>query len=196
MKKTTIGLLAVTAAIAAQAAVHRAGLKGGFINSYDGNNYTTASIADTGVFASVEAGGVKASSNGNKTYPPIWADNRTWRYHGQMYFDGGTYYFAESIDDAAFMKVDGTQVLKDATWNNVGVSSAVAPAAGWHDVEIRFGNGTGGAGVPYDTTKDANGRICGFGAVSYAEAPDSKPSAMSAFTFVTLPVNCVRFCVP
>ncbi|MBQ6924498.1 MAG: hypothetical protein IJQ73_07650 [Kiritimatiellae bacterium] len=184
MKKTTIGLLAVTAAIAAQAAVHRAGLKGGFINSYDGNNYTTASIADTGVFASVEAGGVKAGSNGNKTYPPIWADNRTWRYHGQMYFDGGTYYFAESIDDAAFMKVDGTQVLKDGTWNNVGVSSAVAPAAGWHDVEIRFGNGTGGAGVPYDTTKDANGRICGFGAVRYDEAPDSKPSAMSAFTFV------------
>ena len=92
MKRTLASLLLVFAAVfTAQAAVHRAGLKGGFINSYDGNNYTTAAIADIGVFASVEAGGVKASSNGNKTYPPIWADNRTWRYHGQMYFDGGTY---------------------------------------------------------------------------------------------------------
>ena len=184
MKRTFASLLLVLAAVfTAQAAVQRAGLKGGFINSYDGNNYTTAAIADIGVFASVEAGGVKASSNGSKTYPPIWADNRTWRYHGQMYFDGGTYYFAESVDDVAWMTVDGTQVLKDGTWNNVGVSSAVAPSAGWHDVEIRFGNGTGGAGAPYDTTKDANGRICGFGVASYATAPGTKPSAMSDFTF-------------
>ena len=184
MKRILASLaLLLALAFTAQAAVYRAGLKGGFINSYDGNNYTTAAIADIGVFASVEAGGVKASSNGSKTYPPIWADNRTWRYHGQMYFDGGTYYFAESVDDVAFMKVDGTQVLKDGTWNNVGVSSAVAPSAGWHDVEIRFGNGTGGAGAPYDTTKDANGRICGFGVASYETAPGTKPSAMSSFTF-------------
>lgn len=183
MKKTLIGIAVVAVALAAQATVYRAGLKGGFINSYDGNNYTTVTIPDTGVFASVEAGGVKASENGSQTYPPIWANNRTWRYHGQMYFDGGTYYFAESIDDAAWMTVDGAQILKDATWNNVGVSSAVAPAAGWHDVEIRLGNGTGGAGIPYDTTKDANGRLCGFGVASYNEEPAEKPSAMSAFVF-------------
>ena len=184
MKKTISAVVAMALTISANAAVHRAGLKGGFINSYDGNNYTTATIADIGVFASVEAGGVKSGSNGSKTYPPIWADNRTWRYHGQMYFDGGTYYFAESIDDAVFIKVDGTQILKDATWNNVGVSSAVAPAAGWHDVEIRIGNETGGAGVPYDTTKDANGRLCGFGCAAYETAPATAPSAMSEFVFV------------
>ncbi|MCR5751790.1 MAG: hypothetical protein K6G91_07500 [Kiritimatiellae bacterium] len=183
MKKTLIGIAVIAATLAAQATVYRAGLKSGFINSYDGNNYTTVTIPDTGVFASVEAGGVKASENGSQTYPPIWANNRTWRYHGQMYFDGGTYYFAESIDDAAWMTVDGAQILKDATWNNVGVSSAVAPAAGWHDVEIRLGNGTGGAGIPYDTTKDANGRLCGFGVASYNEEPAEKPSAMSAFVF-------------
>ena len=186
MKKEILAVFALTLAVAAQATVYRAGLKGGFINSYDGNNYATVAIADTGVFASVEAGGVKASSNGSKTYPPVWVDNRTWRYHGQMYFDGGTYYFAESIDDAVYMAVDGTQILKDATWNNVGVSSAVAPAAGWHDVEIRLGNGTGGAGCPYDDERcqDANGRLCGFGVASYETAPDTNPSAMSTFTFV------------
>lgn len=183
MKKTLIWIATIAAALAAQATVYRAGLKGGFINSYDGNNYTTATIPDTGVFASVEAGGVKASENTSTTYPPIWANKRTWRYHGQMYFDGGTYYFAESIDDAAWMTVDGAQILKDATWNNVGVSSAVAPAAGWHDVEIRLGNGTGGAGIPYDTTKDANGQLCGFGVARYNEEPEEKPSAMSAFVF-------------
>ena len=183
MKKTLIGIAVIAATLSAQATVYRAGLKGGFINSFDANNYTTVAIPDTGVFASVEAGGVKASSNGSKTYPPIWVDNRTWRYHGQMYFDGGTYYFAESIDDAAWMAFEGNQILKDGTWNNVGVSSAVAPAAGWHDVEIRLGNGTGGAGIPYDTTKDANGRLCGFGVASYATAPETWPSAMSDFTF-------------
>lgn len=186
-RSTSLSLVLATVALTAQATVYRAGLKGGFINSYDANNYTTASIADIGVFASVEAGGVKSASNGSKTYPPIWADNRTWRYHGQMYFDGGTYYFAESVDDAVWMTVDGTQILKDATWNNVGVSSAVAPAAGWHNVEIRLGNGTGGAGVPYDSGDnarlDANGRLCGFGVASYATAPGSKPTAMSDFTF-------------
>ena len=186
MKKEILAVFALTLAVAAQATVYRAGLKGGFINSYDGNSYTTVAIADTGVFASVEAGGVKASSNGSKTYPPVWVDNRTWRYHGQMYFDGGTYYFAESIDDAVYMAVDGTQILKNETWNDVGVSSAVAPAAGWHDVEIRLGNGTGGAGCPYDDSRcqDANGRLCGFGVVSYETAPDTNPSAMSTFTFV------------
>ena len=62
MKKTLIGIAAVAAALSAQATVYRAGLKGGFINSYDGNNYTTVTIPDTGVFASVEAGAMTTSS--------------------------------------------------------------------------------------------------------------------------------------
>jgi len=31
------------------------------------------------------------------------------------------------------------------TWNNVGLSGAINLASGWHNVEIRFGNGTGGS---------------------------------------------------
>ena len=184
--KLLVSALLSTAALAAHATVYRAGLQGGFINSYDSGKYNTVSIPDIGVFGSVEAGSVKANSNSNKTYPPIWADNRTWCYHGQMYFDGGTYYFAESSDDVVWMAVDGTQILKDGTWNNVGVSSAVTPTAGWHQVEIRFGNGTGGAGCPYDDNrcKDVNGKLCGFGVARYETAPGTKPSAMSAFTFV------------
>ena len=54
MKKTLIGIAVVAAALSAQATVYRAGLKGGFINSYDGNNYTTVTIPDTGVFASAD----------------------------------------------------------------------------------------------------------------------------------------------
>ncbi len=178
------GLLLAIGVSAAQATIYRAGLKGGYANTHDANTYTAMKIADIGVFASVEAGGVKANSNGSKTYPPVWVDNRTWRYHGQMYFDGGTYYFAESVDDRSWMTLDGTQILKDDTWNNVGVTPAQTPTAGWHDVEIRFGNGGGGAGIPYDTRLDANGRLCGFGVASYATAPETAPTDMAQFTFV------------
>ena len=180
MKKTTLGLLAITAAITAQATFYRAGLKGGFINSYDANNYTTASIADIGVFRGPIAATNRSSGVSSSSYPPVWANNRTWSFHGQMYFDGSTYFFAEGVDDAVWLKVDGAEVLKDATWNNVGVSSAVTPAAGWHDVEVRFGNGTGGAGYYEDNNKspknptDANGLACGFGVTTGV-----KPSSMS-----------------
>lgn len=180
MVASLVGLAGV-----ASAAVYRPGLKGGFVNSYDGGKYTTVTIEDLpDAFLSPIAGSLKASSNGSKTYPPIWADNRTWCFHGQMYFDGSTYYFAESVDDAVYMAIDGNQVLKDGTWNNVGTTSALTPSEGWHDVEIRFGNGTGGAGVPYDTTKDANGRISGFG---YVKNPETKPTTMLGYVYAEDP---------
>lgn len=182
--KHLLSLTVLAMAFAVHATLYRAGLKGGFINSFEDGKYTTVAIADTGVFPSVEAGGIKTDSNNSKTYPPVWVDNRTWRYHGQMYFTGETYYFAESVDDRAWMALDGVPILQDATWNNVGVTAAQTPSAGWHDVEIRFGNGTGGAGVPYDSTLDANGRLCGFGVAHYQTAPETAPTAMSDFVFV------------
>ena len=109
------GLLLAIGVSAAQATIYRAGLKGGYANTHDANTYTTMKIADIGVFASVEAGGVKADSNGSKTYPPVWADNRTWRYHGQMYFDGGTYYFAESVGGMDVVKRIVLSVPYDGT---------------------------------------------------------------------------------
>ena len=179
--KFAAAALTLAACGTASAAVYRAGLAGGFINSYDANKYTSVAIDDlSDAFMGPIAATAKVSSNGSKTYPPVWADNRTWRFHGQMYFDGSTYYFAESIDDVAYLAIDGQQELKDATWNNVGMSGALTPAAGWHDVEIRFGNAGGGAGVPYDTTKDANGKLCGFG---YVKNPASKPTDMSGYVY-------------
>ena len=179
MKRILTSLL-LAATVCAQATVYRAGLKGGFINSYNGDTYTTATIADIGVFTGPIAGTNRSSNVSSSTYPPVWANNRTWSFHGKMYFNGSTYYFAEGIDDAVYVAVDGTQVLKDATWNNVGVSSAMTPEAGWHDIVIRFGNGTGGAGYYNDNAPlDANGRKCGFG---YA-VTDTKPTSMADCTY-------------
>lgn len=172
--KTLIGATLVAgvafAAGTASATVYRAGLAGGYINSYDSGKYQSVDIPDIGIFDGPEAGKIKGGNTNVKTYPPVWADNRTWGYHGQMYFDGGSYWFIEAIDDAVFISVDGSQKLKDGTWNNNGVSSEVKPEAGWHDIVFRFGNGTGGAGVYSDDSQsnrdkafDKYGNLCGIG---------------------------------
>ena len=151
------------------ATVYRPGLAGGYLNSYDSGSYQSVAIPDIGIFDGPEAGRIKGGNTGVKDYPPVWVDNRTWGYHGQMYFDGGSYWFIEAIDDAVFVSVDGSQKLKDATWNNNGVSSEVRPEAGWHDIVFRFGNGTGGAGVYSDSQSDLDkvfdkyGNLCGIG---------------------------------
>ena len=46
----------------AAAKVYRAGLAGGFINSYDGNSYHTTSIPDIGYFSGPIAGLEKSSN--------------------------------------------------------------------------------------------------------------------------------------
>jgi autotransporter-associated beta strand protein len=111
------------------------------------------------------------------TQSPItgWGDNETWVYTGQMFDADGKFSFAENIDDITFVAVDGVVRLNNGTFNQVA-SSAFAPGQtttasyqnaansgnaaaptdafgmgpngdGWHNIEIRFRNGTGGAGA-------------------------------------------------
>jgi autotransporter-associated beta strand protein len=82
-----------------------------------------------------------------------WSDNTTWIYTGQFFDDDGFFSFAENIDDNVLVKIDGVTRLRDTTWNNPTTTGAPAagygmgPAGdGWHDIEIRLGNGGGGAG--------------------------------------------------
>lgn len=177
MKKLLIGVLALAASFAAQATVYRAGLKGGFINSYSSEMLPTASFSYLDdVFLGPAAATSRSSDVSSTSYPPFWANNRSWSFKGEMYFDGGTYWFGERMDDMAYVSVDGVQVLSDATWNNFA-NASVSPAAGWYAVDFRFGNGTGGAGYSYDddTVKDADGVKT---AIGYAKR-DSAPAAMS-----------------
>lgn len=74
-----------------------------------------------------------------------WGNNTTYLYWGQIYLDGSTYNFAESIDDAVFLKINGSVILDNAAWNIVSVGSVALPE-GWYDFELRLYNGTGGAG--------------------------------------------------
>lgn len=76
----------------------------------------------------------------------FWAENVTYVYWGQMYFQEGVYHFGEYMDDSAWVEIDGKVVLKDTLWNQRTSSGDVPMTEGWHDVAFRFGNGSGGAG--------------------------------------------------
>lgn len=82
----------------------------------------------------------------NKGAYAFWAENVTYVYWGQMYFQEGVYHFGEYMDDSAWVEIDGKVVLKDTLWNQRTSSGDVAMTEGWHDVAFRFGNGSGGAG--------------------------------------------------
>jgi autotransporter-associated beta strand protein len=87
-----------------------------------------------------------------QTTAKTWATNNTWFYRGQIYFPNnngngtGTITFGENVDDGTFLRIDGTTVLNDTTWN-VPVSVAVTRSTGWHEIDLRFSNGGGGAGA-------------------------------------------------
>ena len=116
-------------------AAWQAGLKGG---SVAGERNLTAYPAVTNVYLSPHAAATTAS--------PPWAAATTWVYWGQMYFNGGTYHFAENIDDSTWLKIGDTVYINDAVWSAPVKSGNVLLAEGWHPIEMRFGNGGGGAG--------------------------------------------------
>ena len=114
-------------------------------------------------------GAIMASTSGSATNPYngksyAWGGNTTFGYVGQMYMTGGTtYWFGKYVDDSGDVTVDGTQIMKDDTWNGFITASFTPAVSGWHDVEFRFGNGGGGAG--------ANDGTIGFGYNTAGKAP-------------------------
>ena len=77
-----------------------------------------------------------------------WGDNKTWGYAGQMYMRAGvTYHFYKFVDDNGNYVVDGTTILNNHGTYNAFAHCAYTPeTTGWKDVDLRFGNGSGGAG--------------------------------------------------
>lgn len=118
---------------------------GGLIaGSLTGNMSLSANPANGGIVLSPEAGLTNQ-------FPP-WAGNTTWVYTGQFYDADGVFSFAERIDDKTLVVIDGNTVLNDSVWNvatTTGVlNMGMGPNGdGWHDIEIRFSNGGGGAGA-------------------------------------------------
>jgi len=138
-KPLAMALAAILIPSLALFAAWQPGLKAGYLNSYwETNNYPTVTEQQLG------------PHTGATTAEPPWAENRTWVYTGKIYLDGGTYYFAENINNFAMMAIDGAVLIDDLDYAVPTSSGAVSLPAGWHDIEIRFGNG-GGAGGPTAT---------------------------------------------
>ena len=82
-----------------------------------------------------------------------WGDNKTWGYVGQMYMRAGvTYHFYKYVDDNGNYVVDGTTILNNHGTYNAFAHCAYTPeTTGWKDVDLRFGNGSGGDANGYQT---------------------------------------------
>ena len=119
-------------------------------------NKTSFSAATTNVVLSP----VMAKTNSG------WSGNTTYVYWGQMYLDGSTYHFAESIDDAVYLKVDGTEVLNNTTWN-VTSTGSITREAGWYSFELRLFNGGGGAGPANQDSWGTPGFGFGYNTAGY-----------------------------
>jgi fibronectin-binding autotransporter adhesin len=82
-----------------------------------------------------------------------WGATETWAYKGQVYIPATSTQisFSKSIDDAVWVSLDGVVLLNNGTWNELTGTGAktvdVGVGGGWHNFEVRFGNGMGGAGA-------------------------------------------------
>jgi autotransporter-associated beta strand protein len=83
------------------------------------------------------------------TAPGQWGDYETWVYTGQFQASATeqkTVKWLTQIDDFGYLKIDNVVYINDphSYENKAPVSITLSPL--WHDIEIRVGNGTGGAG--------------------------------------------------
>jgi autotransporter-associated beta strand protein len=74
------------------------------------------------------------------------ADNTTEVYSGRIYDADGAIRFTEDIDDSTRIWIDGVLKLSSNNWNDRISTTNLNLTPGWHDIEIRIGNGSGGSG--------------------------------------------------
>lgn len=123
--------------------------------AYDKTTTKDAALAN-GTAVNVP-GAIMASTSGSATNPYdgknySWGGDTTFAYFGQMYLEAGTtYWFGKYIDDSGYVLVDGTTVLDNDNYQNLVTGSYTPAETGWHDVDFRFGNGSGGAGCVSST---------------------------------------------
>lgn len=160
-KICSIALVAMAALVQSAVAAWQPGLRGGFVKATPGKGYNWEDLPSTseiyeGPFAATNKviGSILPDSD---TCPPIWTDNRTWVFWGQMYFDGGDYYFAKFFDDSVRFTIDDEICLQSVSHVEFCRAEVVRPSKGWHDVEIRIGNNGGNAGPMHGDGKSGFG---------------------------------------
>ena len=97
----------------------------------------------------IKLGPVLAQASAN-----AFGDNQTVTYTGQINIpdngtvgDGmGSVSFAKFYDDNASILIDGVAYLRSTAFNDGVGTGPITLTTGFHDIEIRLGNGTGGAG--------------------------------------------------
>ena len=142
-------LLLLCAVLPARAAVYAAGLVQARLTTGRVDRETPIATDPTRTFA---AGTVMANTNnGGKDWNGTdwsWGDNMSFAYAGEMWMEEGTnYVFGKWVSGWSYLVVGGTVVIDNGVWNEFVASNYVAAATGWTPIEIRFGHGTGGAGL-------------------------------------------------
>ncbi len=124
------------------------GLWEGVVSTTQGNPLdTTDPIPQTTVQLSARWGTSTTSGGGTSpiTYPN-WPDNTTIGYSGYFYAPvAGTYTFGKSFDDAGYLAIGGSVIINDSNWTDA-VTQTATLSQGWHNIDLRFGQGGGGVG--------------------------------------------------
>ena len=133
----------------------QAGLWEGLVANNNSADSSDA-IPHTSVQLSARWGASTTTSGGTANVYPQWGNNTTWGYAGYFHaVTNGIYTFAKNFDDYGCLKIDGTVILNDATWNS-DTTATTNLTAGWHAIDLRFGQGSGGVGT-------SDGSFGGFG---------------------------------
>lgn len=74
------------------------------------------------------------------------ANTTTEIFTGQIFDADGSVSFTEHIDDKSRIWIDGVLVLNDDAWRDRASTTNLNLTPGWHDIEIRISNGSGGSG--------------------------------------------------
>ncbi|HZZ73009.1 MAG TPA: autotransporter-associated beta strand repeat-containing protein, partial [Pirellulales bacterium] len=118
----------------------------GLLEGQISNNAFDETSANPG--GAVQLGPVRAQSTDTTLFP----NNTTFVYSGQVLVpnnngDGtGSIALAENFDDSVLIKIDGVQKDRDTVYNSPTSTGKLTLSAGWHNIEIRLGQGGGGVG--------------------------------------------------
>ncbi len=114
-------------------------------NAGNGFLLTTATSVGTVVAGPTPYSSVRAGESNGGPWTVI-GDNEAIVYTGQIFDADGVFSFGKMLDDAALILIDGAVVMQHTQWNAVATTGVLNLTPGWHDLEIRFVNGNGGAG--------------------------------------------------
>jgi len=155
VRSGTVNMGSTVAVSSAIAPVYAQGLLAGRIN---GNAFDTSSPNPA---TSLEPNLSKMTYSGdNATSGTLWVDNSTWVYGGQFYQAAeGPVSFAENFDDSVLLTIDGQTWLNNQASDSPTTSGTRNLTKGWHQFEVRFGQGGGGVGGVNQAGQNFNGGL-------------------------------------